>query len=117
METHQSMFVDRYYEMDPQTDDLLLDGQLLEPGMIVLIENIYLREDITLMSEEKKNRALETNRWALVSNLEKHGDSLSFVAIYEDGSKRNRKYKLDHGWLVKKETVPVKTNETRSRRY
>lgn len=111
-------YVGKFSEMDPKTEDLIADGCDLKNGMRVLIADPFCREDVshgfnTLilgLDEGKLNRAKEKNRWCTVSQLSYSGDIVSFVAIYDDDTKRKRTYKCSWAWLVKLDSMP-KTDE------
>jgi len=104
-----SEFVPMDFEMDPTTDDLIW-GSSLEQGMIVLVDAITIREDPTKHVSELDhecdpyscNRLKEKSRWCMVTDLRKHGDLVSFIALYADGTKRSRTYNQSFGWFVKK---------------
>lgn len=106
------MFVHKYYEMDPATEDLLFDGTYLQDGMTVLVGDPMLRVDL----EEDVNPHLEEkakirNRWATISNVTISNDELSFLALYSDGTKRKVIVNVAWPWLVKL-NVPI--DNTRS---
>ena len=46
------MYVDRFYEMDPEFDDLIFGSDLRE-GMVVLLEDSMFRGDPELMGVDK----------------------------------------------------------------
>lgn len=110
MTTIPSEIVSKFYEMDPQTDDLLPNGWRLKNGMVVLSEARLLREDVDKLSEDSSlywwDKAKERNRWATVSDLSYQGDIVSFVATYADGTKRQRMYSCGYAWLVKLDSIP-----------
>lgn len=101
--------VDQHYEMDPATDDLISHGSQLRAGMIVLIEDNSLREDIDNWDEKNPKEVAEArrkNRWALVSEPFTENRMVRFVAIYADGVKVFRTYGTEFAWLVKKDSKP-----------
>jgi len=111
-----SQFVPMHYQMDPTTDDLLANGRLLRNGMVVLVEDSIIRQDVRRLDVEEVSpydleRALEANRWATVTEIEfRYDDLVKFVAVYEDGSKKIRRYNVSYGWLVKLDSlVPSET--------
>lgn len=110
MTTIPSEIVSKFYETDPQTDDLLPDGEHLKDGMVVLIESRMLREYVSNSDEVvrpyRQDRIKENNRWAAVSHLVYHGDIVSFIATYADGTKRKRTYACGYAWVVKLDSVP-----------
>jgi hypothetical protein len=126
--TTQTMFVDKFYVMDPEFDDLLNTGAELKDGMIVLIEESMSKTNLEFLNvvdsasyQYDYNRALENNRWCTVSQVSIRrrydydqygaviGESsplISFIAIYADGTKRKRTYDSSYAWFVKKDTIP-----------
>lgn len=112
----QPAFVAKFYEMDPDVDDLLPDGTHLRNGMVVLIEESLVRADETRCDDRwERPRLLEANRWCEVSYLTvtpRYDDSgfhcreisplISFVGVYPDGTKRKRQYDASYAWLVRK---------------
>lgn len=112
-------YTSMHYDMDPQTEDLLPGGEDLREGMVVLIEssivkenpNTALREGIG--SEYAFARLKEANRWCEVTELRYSGydsaDSsrlVTFIGVYADGTKRQRKYSTGYAWFVKKDSLP-----------
>ena len=116
-----SLFVDKFYEMDPQFEDLLPDGTYLQDGMVVLVEDSFIRADPSNDNKYEIERARETNRWATVSHIKvmkrwEHDDMgrvlgessplVSFVATYGDGTKKKRSYDASYAWIVKLDSMP-----------
>lgn len=117
-----AQLVPQFFVMDPSTEDLLPNGDHLVDGMIVLIEDHMARSNLRRlengnpitgeMDSYEGNRALECNRWCTVTNLELHpyrgdmGRLVSFIAVYEDGTKRKRTYNRDYAWFVKLDSIP-----------
>lgn len=111
-----TLFVDKFYRMDPEFEDLLPRGTDLRDGMIVLLEDSLLKADLDIMHRSKyeADHARETNQWCVVSDVEittrvdEHGREMqplvSFVAIYPDGHKRKRAYAASYAWIVKRES-------------
>jgi len=103
-----ALFVEKYYVMDAVDEDLLFDGTKLRNGMEVLIESSDFREDMaTPMDSRKMSAALKWNRWSYVSELQILPNAVSFIAIYDDGSKRKIDAPRDMAWFVKKHTMPT----------
>lgn len=116
-----TVFVDKFYEMDPQFEDLIPEGTQLRDGMIVLLEDSTLRSDPdALLSKYDEERMREVNRWCTVSELtvrrrfdrNEMGDVIdeaspliSFIAIYADGTKKKRTYDASYAWIVKLESI------------
>lgn len=110
-ELRASEFVSCYYEMDPETEDLLDNGTLVINGMKVLIEDDKLRVDPSAnMMVSTRGRALKTNRWCVVQSArivtEKDDQYLSFIGLYDDGTKRKWYLPARVAWFVKKDTIP-----------
>jgi hypothetical protein len=100
--------VDKFYQMDPNTDDLLPNGRHLSNGMVVLtgISNARSRiEPDRLNHDWEIDRALEMNRWATVTNLRVFDVAIRFVAVYADGTKRIRNVSVDDPWFVKMSSI------------
>jgi hypothetical protein len=106
-EPWDSLFVDKYYVMDAENEDLLFDGTKLRNGMEVLIEAPDFREDMMKpLNARAMNGALKYNRWSFVSELQVLPNAVSFIAIYDDGSKRKMDVPRYMAWFVKKHTMP-----------
>lgn len=100
---------------------LMLTGDKLKNGMIVVLADNVIRENPNRISPENPDRKLgfvpseydragveETARWALVTDVKivSNGpDSrlLRFTAIYSDGTMCDRKYDVSYKWAVLKE--------------
>lgn len=123
LSTIPDQFEDMFYRMNPETDDILENGSLVENGMIVLIEDHMLRESLeralkvnpdtgTIDDFYAHNRALTHNRWCRVSQvhyqraLYGNNAQITFIAEYADGSKEKRRYGRGHAWLVKLDSLP-----------
>lgn len=91
----------------------LISGDQLQDGFIVVLSDISMRHDPDSLSPENPDRkrgfiptatvrenVQRTARWALVTNLEKRGDLISFTAIYSDGTMRDRTYNRAYKWAV-----------------
>lgn len=99
-------FVKRHYDMNPDTEDLLFNGTFLKDGMIVLVENPLMRVNMKAgMPEWKQDLANLANRWCMVDHVSFHDASVSFIAIYGDGTKRKRVYGNQAGWFVKLDSM------------
>lgn len=97
--------IPRYYQMDPETDDLLYADEL-EDGMMVLIGEPEGRADET-NPEFFGMSLLNFNRWCKVSKLRLNHDIVTFIGVYPDGSKTRRVSDATMTWLVKKATIPT----------
>ena len=96
------VFVDRFYEMNPESEDLI-SGDQLQNGLVVLIEDSMVREDPERAdtSAYSMKRLRENNQWCRVTSLRLHGDLVSFIGVYEDGVKRPRTFNQSYYWIVK----------------
>lgn len=96
--------VPMHYVMDPDQETLLTSGFLLKDGMVILIENPNMRQDLDkLETQSNWALALERNRWMTISQVHMGpaGVSVTFVATYDDGSQRKLRFDNHHAWLVK----------------
>lgn len=100
-------FVPQYYQMNPETDDMLPNGGKIKNGMVVLLASPKLRYDITKKNplDWQLDRMLERNRWAQVSHVISDGTTVVFIATYEDGTKRQVLADFQSAWLVKKNSL------------
>jgi hypothetical protein len=104
--------VDKFYENDPLTEDVIF-GDKLRNGMRVLLEDSTFKPDLsqTNPSGYDLERRREISRWCEVSEVRFSEKVVSFIGIYDDGTKKKRAYAVDWAWIVKK--VDVVTPETR----
>jgi hypothetical protein len=106
-------FVDQYAPMNPETEFLIPTSDLLQNGMVVMIEDVHQRvgqrEIDGPIGDLKFDQALEVNRWCTVSHLthDKKNNLYRFVATYDDGTQRNRIAGAHFGWFVKFDSVDV----------
>lgn len=110
----------RYREMDPKTEDLIGDGYELKEGMRVLIADPALRNDTSRgfgrgdheIDQKLLWQAKQNNRWCVVSKPmpDFDNDLISFIGVYDDGTKRKRMHQRITAWLVKLDSMP-KTDE------
>ena len=118
------IFVDKFYQMDPQFEDLLPTGYELKDGMMVLIEESLIRETTQKYGEAgyemyQLDRLRENNRWCTVSHIDidtyydegSKRSIVTFIATYPDGTKRKRRYSTSYAWIVKLDTIPVAPKE------
>jgi hypothetical protein len=99
--------VAKYYQMDPETEDMLPNGGAIKNGMVVLIadpNNRFAVKETDL--DWEMDRILERNRWATVSHVISDGTTVVFIAEYEDGTKKQRMMGFKSAWLVKKASMP-----------
>lgn len=106
-----SELVPQFYEMDPETEDLLFDGTLLQPGMVVLIEAPELRmplefADAAPLAPEQMDVAKLNNRWTKIVIAEIHSGDVSFIGEFADGTRRKRSTPVRYAWLVKRNSLP-----------
>jgi hypothetical protein len=76
--------------------------------MVVLIAVPGQRANIepSDMSEERRYELREKNRWCMVTRVQNDGDSVTFLAVYEDDTRARRYYPNSYAWLVKKNSIP-----------
>lgn len=101
-------FVDKFYEMNPLSEDLI-KGHQLEDGMRVLIADPRFRPDLAYpiyfyTNMAFREGALRWNRWMTVTEFD--GDLaesglVSFIGLYDDGTKKDFILSSLHGWFVK----------------
>lgn len=114
-----SNFVPQFYKMDPATDDLMAEGRQLFNGMIVLVADKMMRQDLreiegkddAEISPYALDRAEQYNRWCTVSGLttqrrDHMEDLVRFIGVYEDGTKTKFTIASSHAWLYKKDSLP-----------
>lgn len=101
------MYVPKFFEMDPETDDLLFDGYDLKRGMVVLIATDYCRQDMNQALEPfEKENADRFNRWCTVLNIPQTSEGhVAFIALYDDGTKKKIVVPTTHAWYVRKTTM------------
>lgn len=107
-------FVAKYYIMNPDEENLLFAVDL-EDGMRVLVEDNFQRSDVDFYMKDPEashnKQALPTlmkfNRWCKVDNFfVDEGDRVSFIGIYDDGTKFTHRSDGNSGWLVKLDSMP-----------
>lgn len=99
-------FVDRFYHMNPQEEDLLFDGTYLRNGMTVLVGDASQRMEITDdMDVYHRDQAELTNVWYTIAHVMSNQKYVTFLATYEDGMKRKATFTLGIPWLVKMSTL------------
>jgi hypothetical protein len=111
-----SMLVPHTYMMNPETDEIVPSGFELLNGMSVLIENSNRRSDLKYFTDdlykasrsiENYNAALEWNRWCEVTHLTIwNNETVTFVGVYDDGVKIQRRVPVEHAWLVWIDSLP-----------
>lgn len=104
-------FVDQYYRMNPETEDVLFDGTYLRDGMRVLIEDPYKRANTPTKlfpSDDVLHELLVNNRWCVVSQaaITPGGHYVNFVGVYDDGTKTKRMNERSNAWIVKLDSIP-----------
>lgn len=103
VEINLDQFVSKFYRMNPAEEDII-PGRDLRNGMTVLIEDQMAREHVReglLREDYTRSRALKANRWCLVTKLQRRGDILSFVGVYDEGEQISRQYNDAYHWIVK----------------
>lgn len=104
-----STITGRFYTMNPATEDVIR-GSKLEEGMVVLIEDSILKGDPERAFKNDPSgfgtkRVLEVNRWCKVTDLEVENDIVSFIGLYHDGTKQERRYNQSYCWIVKRDSL------------
>lgn len=100
--------VSYYQEYDLETEDLLYGDDLVD-GMVVLAvdrtdeERLYADK-----TPDTRQGLIIKNRWCRVSSFRAEGNAIFFIGIYAEGRKRIRMSLSKEGWIVKKDSVPVK---------
>lgn len=114
MDVDEAQLVSKWYTMNPLTDELMPNGRLMMPGMMVLVDDQELRQDLYSLEDPSSYSyegavylAKENNRWCTVQEVEilEEDGEISFTALYPDGVKRQRQYSINTGWLVKKDSI------------
>lgn len=107
----ECVFEPKNYELDPETEDLLFDGSFLRDGMVVMVERPSIRIRNTkrdLIGFGCLEEAKKYNRWCRVEDVYLHDDeTVSFIGVYEDGTKRKFRVDSSHAWFVKKDSILV----------
>lgn len=96
--------VDKWYEMDPEVEELIYDGTELVEGMVILIESPEMRVDVReVLTDEQLFRARRTNRWMMISRIMLSPDRthVTFLAEFEDGVKSKLDFEVRESWLCK----------------
>jgi len=92
----------RFYEMNPAEDAVMIEGHALLNGMIVLLEDANDRSyDGPSMSDSDKVVARRNNRWCRVTQMRTDSDEIRFVGVYSDGVECARSYRKITPWLYK----------------
>lgn len=85
------------------SEHLMLPGDQLSPGMIVLVADHSMRENPNIIRDDgySRRRLVETSRWAMVLHVyETSNDVVNFTALYADGSMVQRRYHKSVLWVV-----------------
>ena len=119
-------FVDQYYLMNPQKEELLFDGHYLSDGMVVLIANPKHRSALVNIEKSPSRfyNALMMNRWAKISNVhvvnptDSSGDVyVEFVATYQDETQFKHRWSVSESWFVDKSSLlTLETYQSESNR-
>lgn len=89
------------YDMSP-AEDVLLYGDEIAEGMLVLTEASFLRPG----SEAGEDGALRGQRFCKVTKLRRHGDIITFIGEYVDGFQKSFEVAYSWAWIVKRDSVP-----------
>jgi hypothetical protein len=103
------------YRMNP-AEDVILFGEDIREGMVVLIEDRVMRHSYSGGEEEQ----LRKQRFRKVTRLRREpiapaegyesGALLTFIGEWVDGYQEIHRYNVSHGWLVKKDSIPEATS-------
>ena len=100
-------FVPKYYEMDPATEELVYAYQLVG-GMRILNAEQRVRTSLTsetmMYSDDGLANARRHNRWMTVQHgsvHKVHDNDISFIGVFDDGTKQVFHDHRCSGWLVK----------------
>ena len=105
-----STMVPKYYEMNPDTEDLIFNGDTLINGMVVLLTSTEAKQELDQpgrwfgkrkLTPSEKHRARVCNRWCRVTELDIVGNHVRFVGVYADGTKHPRASSAMNSWLVR----------------
>jgi len=119
----KGLWVARDYQVNPDLEEILVSGRLVEEGMLVLVEPHSYRTDIRALETATDDDAEGTvmnvfgpppravviehlnrqNRWCFVTQLQKNETEIAFVGIYHDGTQAVRYYPIDAPWLVRRQ--------------
>lgn len=103
-----SHLVDKFYEGNPETEELVPDATHLANGMVVLTGESSYRVDLKKSLEDRDGyRARMSNRWCRISHLKvsKARQTVSFIGTYADRTQRKFDTTLDGSWFVKKNSM------------
>lgn len=113
MLTESHSYVPKYFEMDPNTDDVIPTGEDLAIGMVVLTElndkRIDIERAVGSMSDSEIQLMRKWNRWGkIVSHPGLTEDNeVYFIVEYDDGTKKQIRMNKYQAWYVKKDSMPV----------
>jgi hypothetical protein len=98
------------YLLDPDREDIILNGGELKEGMVVLIEDVHCRSytgtPLENLDVGDRHHYLTCARWCRVKKLSTEGNMIRFVGVYVDGSKCVRSYNRDYAWIIKLPSAP-----------
>lgn len=89
------------YRANIETDTIMYGNQL-ENGMRVLIEEQKRRQVVT-------GDNYLSSRWCVVTNLVQTNFFTKFTGIYDDGTLGHREEPNDIPWIVRKDSIPAKS--------
>jgi hypothetical protein len=90
----------RNYIANSRIEEILY-GRELQNGDRVLIEAKFFRGDPDSSSNYLVEKALESNRWCVVTRLEQNNGLTKFVGLYDNGDLIVRDYADTIAWIVK----------------
>jgi hypothetical protein len=109
-------YMDQYYQMNPETEDIVLSGNYLRKGLVVLVENSGYRLDPSRknsLSKGEMELLRMRNCWAeIVSEIESYSDGqVGFLAKYSDGIVKKVVVANTFAWLIKKASISYSSDD------
>lgn len=102
-----TIFVGKYYAINPRSERVLPDGRSLKKDMIVLVDAIDLRENTCReLNSRQFKKASEMNRWCKIVEILRVDEFwISFRARYADNTEIVRKIDVGFPWIVKIDSI------------
>ena len=108
-------FVDKYYQMDPETDFFCPYAEALHEGWRVITDGPNGKQDLRNQqnwSPSEVENALRRNQWGKVLCVTIDSQDNAWVSLaYDDGITRQAIVNKHHAWLVKKDSVEIAVPE------
>ena len=104
-------FVDKYYQMDPETDFYCPYAEALVEGWRVITEGYDGKMDLAnqeTWNPSMRENALRFNQWGRVLCVTVDSNEKAWVSLaYDDGITRQVIVDKHSAWLVKKDSVEI----------